>query len=84
VVVLRLGCHCRLSLNTICGRTKIGLSLLSSVSKHKMWSYYDWVVIVLSVNTIYGRIMVGLSLLSLSKHNIWSHYGWVVVVIVRQ
>jgi hypothetical protein len=24
----------------------IGLSLLSSVSKHNMWSYYDWVVVV--------------------------------------
>ena len=33
------------SLNTIYGRIKIGLSL-SSVSKHNMWSYYDWVVVV--------------------------------------
>ena len=24
----------------------MGLSLLSSVSKHNMWSYYDWVVVV--------------------------------------
>ena len=24
----------------------IGLSLLLSVSKHNMWSYYDWVVVV--------------------------------------
>jgi hypothetical protein len=31
---------------TICGRIMIGLSLLSSVSKHNMWSYYDWVVVV--------------------------------------
>jgi hypothetical protein len=23
----------------------IGLLLLSSVSKHNMWSYYDWVVV---------------------------------------
>ena len=39
----------------------IGLSLLSSVSKHNMWSYYHWVVVVcpLSVNTICGRIMIG-------------------------
>ena len=29
--------------NTICGRIMIGLSLLSSVIKHNMWSYYDWV-----------------------------------------
>jgi hypothetical protein len=35
----------RSSVNTICGRTMIGLSL-SSVSKHNMWSYYDWVVVV--------------------------------------
>jgi hypothetical protein len=24
----------------------IGLSLLLSVSKHNMWSHYDWVVVV--------------------------------------
>jgi hypothetical protein len=30
------------SVNTICGHIMIGLSLLS-VSKHNMWSYYDWV-----------------------------------------
>jgi hypothetical protein len=24
----------------------LGLLLLSSVSKHNMWSYYDWVVVV--------------------------------------
>jgi hypothetical protein len=29
----------------ICGRIMIGLSL-SSVSKHNMWSYYDWLVVV--------------------------------------
>ena len=33
---------CRPSVNTICGRIMIGLSLLLSVSKHNMWSYYDW------------------------------------------
>jgi hypothetical protein len=42
--VLWLGCRfCRPSVNTICGRIMIGLSLLSFVSKHKMWSYYDLV-----------------------------------------
>jgi hypothetical protein len=58
----------------------IGLSLLSSVSKHNMWSYYDWVSRCCrpSVNTICGRIMIGLSLLlSVSKHNMWSYYDWV-------
>ena len=45
VVVLWLGCR-RFSVNTICGHIMIGLSLLSSVSKHNMWSYYDWVVVV--------------------------------------
>ena len=86
MVVLRLGCRCRPSVNTICGRIMIGLSLLSSVSKHNMWSYYDWVVVVLpSVNTICGRIMIGLSLLSsVSKHNMWSYYDWVVVVFVSK
>ena len=33
---------CRPSVNTICGRIMIGLSLLSSVSKHNMWSCYDY------------------------------------------
>jgi hypothetical protein len=75
------------SVNTICGRVMIGLSLLSSVSKHYMWSYYDWVYCCCrpSVNTICGRIMIGLSLLaSVSKHNMWSYYDWVVVVVVCQ
>jgi hypothetical protein len=44
----------------------IGLSL-SSVSKHNVWSYYDWVVVVVVV----------------SKHNMWSYYDWVVVFVVR-
>ena len=46
VVELWLGCRCLPSVNTICGRIMIGLSLLSSVSKHNMWSNYDWVVVV--------------------------------------
>jgi hypothetical protein len=48
------------SVNTICGDIIIGLSLLSSVSKHNMWSYYDWVYCCCrpSVNTICGRIMI--------------------------
>jgi hypothetical protein len=47
-----------------------------SVSKHNMWSYYDWVYCCCrpSVNTICGRIMIELSLLSsVSKHNMWSY-----------
>jgi hypothetical protein len=61
----------------------IGLSLLSSVSKHTMWSYYDCIYCCFrsSVNTICGRVMIGLSLLSsVSKHTMWSYYDWVVVV----
>jgi hypothetical protein len=47
VVVLWLGFRCcRPSVNTICGRIMIELSLLSSISKHNMWSCYDWVVVV--------------------------------------
>jgi hypothetical protein len=56
------------------------LLLLSSVSKHNMWSYYEWVYCCCrpSVNTICGRIMIELSLLSsVSKHNMWSCYDWV-------
>jgi hypothetical protein len=44
VVVLWLGCRFLPSVNTICGRIMIGLSL-SSVSKHNMWSYYDSVFV---------------------------------------
>ena len=63
----------------------IGLSLLSSVSKHNMWSYYDLVYCNPSVSTICDRIMIGLSLFSsVSKHNMQSCYDWVVVVVVRQ
>ena len=78
---------CCPSVKTICGGIIIGLSLLSSVSKHNMWSYIDWVYCCCrsSVNTICGRIMIGLSLLSsISKHNMWSYYDWVVVVVVHQ
>jgi hypothetical protein len=65
--------------NTICGRIMIGLSLLSSVSKHTMWSYYYWVYCCCrpSVNILCGRTMIGLSLLSsVSKHNMRSYYDW--------
>ena len=34
------------------GRVIIGLSLLSSVSKHNMWSCYDWGIMI-------GGIMIG-------------------------
>jgi hypothetical protein len=64
----------RPSVNTICGRIMIGLSLLSSVNKHTMWSYYDCIYCCFrsSLNTICGHIMIGLSLLlSISKHNMW-------------
>ena len=81
MVVLWLGCRCcRLSVNTICGHIIIGLSLLSSISKHYM------VVLWLgcrccrpSVNTICGRIMMGLSLSSVSKHNMLSYCSFVMV-----
>jgi hypothetical protein len=33
-------------MTAICGRVMIGLLLSSSVSKHNMWSCYDWVVVV--------------------------------------
>ena len=52
----------------------IGLSFLSSVSKHTMWSYYDCIYSCFrsSVNTICGRIM--------SKHTMWAYYDWLVVL----
>jgi hypothetical protein len=36
----------RPSVNKICGRVMIGLSMLSFVSKHNMWLHYDCVVVV--------------------------------------
>jgi hypothetical protein len=38
--------NCCPSINTICGRIMIGLSLLLSVSYHNKSSCYDWVVVV--------------------------------------
>jgi len=35
-----------MSVNTICGRIMVCLWFLSFVSKHNMWSYDDWFVIV--------------------------------------
>jgi hypothetical protein len=86
--------RCLPSVNTICGRIKIGLSLLSFVSKHNMWSYYDWVVVVLlwffvsfriffSDNTIV-RIFIFFVAQSAKFCSRRSHYDWVVVVAVRQ
>ena len=63
----------------------IGLSLLSSVSKHNMWSYYDWDYCCCrsSVNTICGRIMIGLSLLLSSVNIQFGRFmiGFIVVVV---
>ena len=82
VVVLWLGCRsCHPSVNTICGRIMIGLSL-SFVSKHNMWSYYDWVVVVVVRQLIQYVIVLCFGLLSsVSKHNMWSYYDWIVVVV---
>jgi hypothetical protein len=49
----------------------IGLSLLSSGSKHNMWSYYE-------------NIMIGLSLSSVSQHNMWSYYENIMIIDERQ
>ena len=68
-------------MNTTCGRNKVDLSLLSSISKHNtcLWSYYGWLYSCRqSVNTTCGRNKVGLSWLSsVNEHNMWSHYVWV-------
>jgi hypothetical protein len=53
------------SVNTICGRIMIGLSLLSCVSN----TICGRIMIGLSL------------LSSVSKHNMWSCYDWVVVVV---
>jgi hypothetical protein len=80
-----LGCRCLPSVNTICGRIMVGLSLLSSsVNTLCGRIMIGLSLLSSSVNTICGRIMIGLSLLSsVSKHNMWSCYDWVVVVVFR-
>ena len=65
--------YCLPSVNTISGRVMIGLSLLSSVSKHNMPRIMIGLSLSSSVNTICGRVMNGLSLSSVSKHNMWSY-----------
>jgi hypothetical protein len=85
MVVLWLGCRCcRPSVNTIDGRIMVGL-LLSSISKHNIWSHYGWVCrCCLSVNTIYGLIKVGLHC-RLSVNTICGRNKFAfVVVVVRQ
>ena len=92
MVILSLHCRCLPSVNTICGCIMIGLSLLSSVSKHNMRHIMIGLSFSSSVNTICGGIMIGLSLSSFrkhiynmiglslssdSKHNKWSYYDWV-------
>jgi hypothetical protein len=55
--VLWLGCRCcRPSVNIICGRIIIELSL-SSVSKHNMWSCYDWIVVVVTYCVYWRKTM---------------------------
>jgi hypothetical protein len=70
----------------MCGWLCYGWGLsLSSVCKHKMWSYYEWVYCCFrsSVSIIYGRIMIGLSLLSsVSRHNMWLIVLWLGFVAV--
>ena len=43
------------------GRILVGFVVLSSISKHNMWSYYGLVCNCCpSLNTIHDRIMVGI------------------------
>ena len=56
----------------------VGLLLLS-VSKHNMWSYYSWLVVVVRKLTHYVVVIrLDLSLVSsIIKQNMWTYYGWV-------
>jgi len=78
----------------------LGLSLLSSVCKHKMWSYYDWVyccslsqfsqyVVVLwlglsLLSSVSKQNMLGLLLLCSSVNTIYGHIMIGLIVVVRQ
>ena len=55
----------------------VGLIVGFVVSKHNIWSSYDWVYCCCrsSVNTRCGRIMIGL-LFSVSKQNMWLVVLW--------
>ena len=84
MVALRLGCRCRPSVNTICGHVMIGLSLLSSVSKHNMRRVMIGLSLLSSVSkhnmlSYYDWVVV----VFVSKHNMWSYYDWVVVVFLQ-
>jgi hypothetical protein len=84
-------CCCRPSVNIICGRIMIGLSLLSSVSKHNSWSYYDWGQPNHNTTTycVYGRTTTTINTIIIRPHclftdrrqqrqpNLWSYYDWV-------
>ena len=51
---------CRPSVNTICGRNMIGLSLLLSVSKHNLWSFIvmiGFIVVVVRQLTQYVVVL---------------------------
>ena len=60
LVIVGMFLYIMFHMTAIYGGIMIGLSLLSSVSKHNMWSYYDWIYCCFcsSVNTICGGIMV--------------------------
>ena len=78
-------------MTAIYGGIMIGLSLLSSVSKHNMWSYYDWIYCCFcsSVNIIYmvvswlgcscrpsGNTIYGRIMIGLSLSSVSKHNIW--------
>ena len=71
VVLWLVFCCCHRSVSTIYGRIMVGLLVLSSVSKHNIWSYYGWVCRCCrrSVNTMHSHtgIMVDVVVFIISQ-----------------
>jgi hypothetical protein len=62
----------------------LGLSMLSSVSKHNMWSYYDLVYFCCRslVDKICGCIIVGLVVVVVRQET--TYVGFIVVFVHQQ
>jgi hypothetical protein len=75
-----VNCCCRPSVNTICGRIVIGLSLLSSRQQrqpnHNTTTYCVYWRTTTTLNPIIIRRHIVFTDGPVGKHNMWSYYDW--------